>query len=73
MCLVTACIQNWEFNDKKDRVVVSSKSLLDIERKTSKQITVVHNNEARNKGVTQEHRGQTVDCLGRLMMGAKVR
>lgn len=73
MCLVTACIQNWEFNDKKDRMVVSSKSLLDIERKTSKQITIVHNNESSNKCVTQEHKGQAIDYLGRLMMCANMR
>lgn len=47
------CTQSWEFNDKQDRMVVSSKSSLYRERKIAKQITTVYNNEHNNKDVRE--------------------
>lgn len=54
-------------------MVVSSKSLVYIERKTSKQINRVYNEEYNNKNVNKEHRGEVSNYLGWLMMCTKTR
>jgi len=54
-------------------MVVSSKSLVYIERKTSKQINRVNSEEYNNKDVNKEHRGEVSNYPGRLMMCAKTR